>query len=76
MLKNQTIIEEKKKGIVASPVSVLSLDLIDRDVECPVGPLAHGQGFIDAELGRRHRLALGERRQVKAELLPVGSRLQ
>lgn len=57
-------------------MSVLSLDLIDGDVECPVGTLAHRQGFIDAELGRCHRLALREGRQVEAKLLPVGSRLQ
>lgn len=61
---------------MASPVSVLPLDLIDGDVECAVGPLAHRQGFIDAELGCCHRLALREGRQVKAKLLPVGSRLQ
>lgn len=65
----------KQRERVASPVSVLSLYLIDRDVESPVGPLAHRQGFIDAELGRCHRLALREGRQVEAELLPVGPRL-
>lgn len=57
-------------------MSVLALDLIDGDVECPIGPLAHCQGFIDAELGCGHRLALRQRRQVEAKLLPVGSRLQ
>lgn len=59
-----------------SPVSVLSLDLVDGDVQRPVGPLAHRQGLIDAELCRRHRLTLREGRQVKAKLLPVGPGLQ
>lgn len=59
-----------------SPVSVLSLDLVDGDVQCPVGPLAQRQGFIDTKLCCRHGLTLGERRQVKSKLLPVRTRLQ
>lgn len=59
-----------------SPVSVLSLDLVDGDVQRPVGPLAHRQGLIDAELCRCHRLTLREGCQVEAKLLPVGAGLQ
>lgn len=57
-------------------MSVLSLDLVDRDVQRSVGPLAHRQGLVDPELGRRHRLSLREGRQVETELLPVRTRLQ
>lgn len=57
-------------------MSVLSLDLIDGDVQCSVGPLAHRQGLIDPKLCRRHRLTLRERSQVETKLLPVWTRLQ
>ena len=55
---------------------VLPLDLVDGDVQGAVGPLAHGQGLINAELCSRDRLPLGEGRQVKTELLPVRPWLQ
>lgn len=57
-------------------MSVLSLDLVDGDVQGAVGPLAHGQGLIDAKFCCCHRLALREGRQVEAKLLPVGPGLQ
>lgn len=59
-----------------SPVSVISLDLVDGDVQGSVGPLAHRQGLIDPKLCGCHRLALRERRQVETKLLPVRTRLQ
>ena len=58
------------------PVSVLSLDLVHRDVQRPIRPLTHRQGFIDTELCSCHRLPLREGGEVEAELLPVGPRLQ
>lgn len=57
-------------------MSVLSLDLVDGDVQCSVGPLAHRQSLVDPELCRRHRLTLREGRQVETKLLPVWTRLQ
>lgn len=57
-------------------MSVISLDLIDGDVQGPVGPLAHRQGLIDPKLSGCHRLTLRERRQVETKLLPVRTRLQ
>lgn len=59
-----------------SPVSVLLLYDVDRDVQRPVHPLTHRQGFVDSKLCRRHRFPLGERSEVEAKLLPVGPRLQ
>lgn len=60
----------------AAPVFVLSLDLVDRNVQRVVGPRAHGQGLVDAELRRRHRLPLWEGFEVEAELLPVRTWLE
>lgn len=57
-------------------MSVLSLDLVDGDVQRSVGPLAHRQGLIDPELCCRHRLPLREGRQIETKLLPVRTRLQ
>lgn len=57
-------------------MSVLSLDLVDGDVQGSVGPLAHRQRLIDPKLCRRHRLALREGGQVETKLLPVRTRLQ
>lgn len=59
-----------------SPVSVISLDLVDGDVQGSVGPLAHRQGLIDPKLCGCHCLTLRERRQVETKLLPVRTRLQ
>lgn len=57
-------------------MSVLSLDLVDGDVQGSVGPLAHRQGLIDAKLCCSHRLALREGGQIETKLLPVWTRLQ
>lgn len=55
---------------------VLPLDLVDGDVQAAVGPLAHGQGLINAKFRSCDRFPLGEGRQVKTELLPVRPWLQ
>lgn len=57
-------------------MSVLPLDLVNGDVQCSVGPLAHRQGLVDPELSRSHCLTLRQRCQVETKLLPVGTRLQ
>ena len=57
-------------------MSVVSLDLVDGDMEGAVSPLAHRQGLVDTELCGGHRLPLREGGEVEAELLPVGPGLQ
>lgn len=71
-----TKIKNKQGKRKAEPVSVLSLDLVDGDVQRSVCPLAQRQGLIDTKLCRCHCLTLREGSQVEAELLPVWTGLQ
>lgn len=58
------------------PAVIISLDLVDRDVQGSVCPLAHRQRLVDPKLRCSDRLTLREGRQVEAKLLPVWTRLQ
>lgn len=69
-------LDSTKVENIGSPVSVLLVDLINRDVKSSISPLAHRQGLINPELCRCHRLTLREGRQVEPKLLPIWTRLQ